>query len=48
MKFTFPFTKKQREMVEHPARILWIATATKTGKSAASYCWLIEGLLAGQ
>jgi hypothetical protein len=48
MKFTFPFTKKQREMVEHPARILWIGTATKTGKSAASYCWLIEGLLAGQ
>jgi hypothetical protein len=35
-------------MVEHCARILWIGTATKTGKSAASYCWLIEGLLAGQ
>jgi hypothetical protein len=35
-------------MVTHPARILWIGTSTKTGKSAASYCWLIEGLLKGQ
>jgi hypothetical protein len=48
MKFFFPFTPRQLEMVTHPARILWVGTASKTGKSAASYCWLIEGLLKGQ
>lgn len=48
MKFSFPFTPRQLEMVTHPARILWVGTATKTGKSAASYAWLIEGLLKGQ
>jgi hypothetical protein len=46
--FSFPYTERQRQMVEHRARILWIGTATKTGKSAASYCWLIEGLLKGE
>src|SRR5258708_38056147 len=46
--FSFPYTPKQRQMVEHRARILWIGTGTKTGKSAASYCWLIEGLLKGE
>jgi hypothetical protein len=48
MKFNFPFTQRQLQMVEHPAKLLWIGTATKTGKSAASYCWLIEGLLRGE
>ncbi|MGC2230612.1 MAG: hypothetical protein WBA09_03850, partial [Candidatus Acidiferrum sp.] len=48
MRFSFPFTPKQLEMVTHSARILWVGTGTKTGKSAASYCWLIEGLLKGQ
>jgi hypothetical protein len=48
VKFSFPFTPRQLEMVTHPARILWVGTATKTGKSAGSYCWLIEGLLKAQ
>jgi hypothetical protein len=45
MKFSFPYTEKQKQMVNHIATILWIGTGTKTGKSLASYCWLIEGLL---
>jgi hypothetical protein len=47
-KFSFPYTEKQRQMVLHIATILWIGTGTKTGKSLASYCWLIEGLLKGE
>src|SRR5579862_7027969 len=47
-RIRFPYTEKQRAMVEHPARILWVGCATKTGKSAASYCWLSEGLLKGE
>ena len=34
--------------MESPAQILWIGAGTKTGKSAALFCWLIEGLLRGQ
>jgi len=45
MKFSFPLTDRQRQMLEHPARMLWCGTATKTGKSAASYVFLIQGLL---
>ena len=48
MRFSFPYTEKQRQLVSHPARIVWCGTGTKTGKSAASYCWLIEGLLRGE
>src|SRR6266481_3498312 len=48
MRFSFPFTNRQLQMVEHGARILWCGTATKTGKSAASYVWLIQGLLKGE
>ena len=48
MKLNFPATPRQQEMLTHPARILWIGTATKTGKSAASYAWISEGLLRGQ
>jgi hypothetical protein len=48
MRFKFPYTDRQREMVEHPSRILWVGTATKTGKSMASYTWLAQGLLSGQ
>jgi hypothetical protein len=47
-KFSFPYTDRQRQMIQHSARILWCGTGTKTGKSAAAYCWLIEGFLAGQ
>lgn len=47
-KFSFPFTDRQKQMVNHIATILWIGTGTKTGKSLASYCWLIEGLLKGE
>jgi hypothetical protein len=35
-------------MMEHPAKILHIGCGTKTGKSMALYCWLIEGLLRGE
>jgi hypothetical protein len=35
-------------MLEDPAQILHIGCGTKTGKSMALYCWLIEGLLKGQ
>jgi hypothetical protein len=35
-------------MLHHPARVLWCGTATKTGKSASSYVWLIDGLLSGE
>jgi hypothetical protein len=48
VKFDFPFTERQKRMVSHPARILWVGAGTKTGKSMAAYCWLIEGLLAGE
>ena len=48
MKFSFPFTARQRQVMESPAQILWIGAGTKTGKSAALFCWLIEGLLKGQ
>ncbi len=48
MKFSFPYTERQRRLVEHPARILHIGAGTKTGKSAALFCWLIEGLLNGE
>ena len=47
MRFDFPFTERQRQMVEAPERIVWIGCGTKTGKSMALYCWLIEGLLNG-
>ena len=47
-KIKFPYTPRQFEMVEHNATVLWIGTGTKTGKSAASYCWLGNGLLAGE
>ncbi|HEY2545767.1 MAG TPA: hypothetical protein VGI46_06870 [Candidatus Acidoferrum sp.] len=48
MKFSFPFTAKQRELVEHRAKILWVGTSTKTGKSQASYVWLVEGMMNAQ
>ena len=48
MKFKFPFTERQRRMMDSPARILHIGAGTKTGKSAALFCWLIEGLLRGE
>jgi hypothetical protein len=48
MKFNFPCTPRQLEMLHHSARILWCGTATKTGKSASSYVWLIDGLLSGE
>ena len=48
MKFQFPYTERQRQMVEHPAQILWIGAGTKTGKSAGLFCWLIQGLLHGE
>jgi hypothetical protein len=48
MKFSFPYTDRQLQMIRHPARVLWAGTGTKTGKSMAAYCWLIEGLLSGQ
>ncbi len=48
MKFSFPFTDRQRQMMTHPARILHIGCGTKTGKSMGLFCWLIEGLLRGE
>lgn len=48
MNFSPPYTRRQRLMVEHPARILWVGTGTKTGKSFALGCWLISGMLAGE
>jgi hypothetical protein len=34
--------------MEAPERIVWCGAGTKTGKSMALYCWLIEGLLNGE
>jgi len=48
MKFNFPHTPRQEQMIRHPAKILHLGCGTKTGKSMALFCWLIEGLLAGQ
>lgn len=45
MKFTPPYTDRQREMVQHAARILWLGCGTKTGKSFGLIGWLIEGML---
>ena len=34
--------------MEHEARVLHVGAGTKTGKSMALFCWLIEGLLRGE
>jgi hypothetical protein len=48
MRFNFPYTERQKLVMESPAQILWIGAGTKTGKSAALFCWLIQGLLKGE
>lgn len=35
-------------MLDHPARVLWVGTGTKTGKTVAFAQWLIEGIGAGE
>jgi hypothetical protein len=46
--FIFPLTDRQRKLVESKARALFIGAGSKTGKSMALYCWLIDGLLQGE
>lgn len=41
-------TPRQRLLIRHPARVLWIGTGTKTGKTIALGTWITEGLLAGE
>ena len=48
MRFSFPYTERQKRLVEHPARVLHIGAGTKTGKSAGLFCWLIQGFLHGE
>lgn len=44
----FPnLTAKQREMLNSPARTLWVGAGTKTGKSAAAHAWIASGILQG-
>ena len=46
--FTFPLTDRQKKLVESPSRVLFVGAGSKTGKSMAAYCWLIDGLLQGE
>lgn len=48
MKFEFPLTPRQQKLVDSQATTLVCGAGTKTGKSMASYIWLIRGLLSGQ
>lgn len=48
LNISIPLTLKQRAMVESKARILWLGTATKTGKTTSLTAWVITGLLNGE
>jgi|GEM_PF-4506777 len=48
VSISIPLTPRQKQMTEHPARILHIGCGTKTGKTLALAAWLVEGILAGQ
>lgn len=48
MKLKFPFTDRQRLMIEDDSKILWVGAGTKTGKSFGLFAWAVEGLLAGE
>jgi hypothetical protein len=48
VRFEFPLKPRQRRLVEHPARILWNGSGTKTGKTAACIFWLIQAMLRGE
>jgi hypothetical protein len=48
VRFEFPLKPRQRRLVEHPARILWNGSGTKTGKTAACLFWLIQAMLRGE
>lgn len=41
-------TENQRRLIEHLARLLWIGTGTKTGKTTALCLWMADGILRGQ
>jgi len=41
-------TPRQREMLEHEARILWLGTGTKTGKTFALAAWVAQGIVTGE
>jgi len=48
LKINIALTPRQREMYESSARILWIGTGTKTGKSTVLALSLLDGMLEGQ
>lgn len=43
-----PMSPEQHAMIDHSARVLWIATGTKVGKTVAGAQWTLEGMAAGQ